>query len=169
MNRCLTEEQISNRVAEVATRINEDYSDRPLVVLGVLNGAFMFTSDLVRHLSMHTEVGFVKVTSYDGRVSSGEVIIESSPSISIKGRDILVVEDIVDTGSTVTILNEYLKSEGAASIAFCAFAVKHAEHEIPTEIPIKYECFLVPSHLFYVGYGMDYNEQYRNLPELYSL
>ncbi|KAG2424417.1 hypothetical protein HXX76_014470 [Chlamydomonas incerta] len=159
-------EEIDARVAELGRLVGTDYSDRELLVLGVLKGAFAFTSDLVRHIYPYPpslEVDFFKASSYgSGTVSSGRVQLDSGFKLdSVRGKHVLLVEDIIDTGNTLSALVAVMKGAGAASVRVCALLDKKARRRVPMEA--EYTGFECPDE-FIVGYGIDYAEKYRNLP-----
>ena len=157
-----SEEELKRRVAELGARINEDYAGKKLILIGVLRGSFIFVADLVRQLNLPCTVDFMAVSSYGtGTTSSGQVRIVKDLSEDIAGRDVLVVEDIMDTGHTLSYLLQYLKDKGAASVRLCALLDKPSRRTVPVEI--QYCGFTIPDY-FVVGYGLDYAERYRNLP-----
>ena len=163
----LQQQEISGLVAEIAREISDDYRDRDLVLLGVLKGAFIFLSDLVRHLSIPAHVEFLRTASYgDGMSSSGTVRLLMEPQIDLVGRDALLVEDIVDSGLTLRFLIDYLKGAGARSVKVCTLIDKRERRSV--EVPVDYACHRV-SEGFLVGYGLDYAESYRGLPGIYHL
>lgn len=157
-----TEEQIADRVRALGARIHADYAGRNLLLLAALKGAFLFVSDLARAVDLPLQVDFVSVSSYgNGAASSGTVNIRKEPDCSPKGFDILVVEDIVDSGRTLTYLRSNLLAQQAASVAVCTLFDKPSGRVVP--FTPEYVGFTVPGG-FLVGYGMDYAEKYRNLP-----
>jgi hypoxanthine phosphoribosyltransferase len=163
----LTKEQIAAQVRRIAQDISVDYKDRELVLIGILKGAFIFLSDLIRQLSIPVKVDFMCASSYDGSTaSSGRVKLSKDVDIEIKNKDVLLVEDIVDTGQTLSYLMDYLKTSGAASVRICALIDKRERRE--TNVTVDYACHTVDKG-FLVGYGLDYAEFYRNLPEVYHL
>jgi hypoxanthine phosphoribosyltransferase len=169
----LTEEQIRTRVAELAAEIERDYDGQDLLLVGVLKGAVMVMADLARALGRHVEMDWMAVSSYgSGTQSSGVVRILKDLDSDLTGRHVLVVEDIVDTGLTLSWLASNLKSRGPASVEICAMLRK--PDAIKTDIPVRYVGFDIPNE-FVVGYGLDYAERYRNLrfvgtlaPHVYS-
>jgi len=152
---------LQRRIAELAVRISADYRDRDLLLVGVLKGAFVFLADLVRALTIPVRCDFVKLSSYGlGTESSGTIHLHLDVSQPMVGADVLIVEDIIDTGTTTSWLIEHLQRQGAASIKLCALLDKPARRR--TAVPIAYLGFTIPDH-FVVGYGIDYGERYRQL------
>ncbi len=163
----LKKEDIERMVADVALRISSDYKDREPVLIGVLKGAFIFLSDLTRHLTISVTVDFVRASSYGSNISSSENIrLTKEIEIDIKNRDLLVIEDIVDTGLTLAFLYDYLRSFGPKTVKVCTLLDKHERRKASTVI--DYACHVVEKG-FLVGYGLDYAERYRGLPEIYKL
>ena len=163
----LTQKEIANRVVEVADAISTDYRDRDLILIGILKGAFVFLADLIRHISIPVKVDFMCASSYGRSTSSsGRVKIIKDVDLDLKNKDVVIVEDIVDTGITLTHLVAHLKSSGAASVRICALIDKQERRQ--TEIAADYVCHSVEKG-FLVGYGLDYAEFHRNLPEVYHL
>jgi hypoxanthine phosphoribosyltransferase len=157
-------EAIDGRVRELAGQITRDYADRDLIVVGVLKGAFVFMADLIRALAVPCEVDFVRLASYgSGSVSSGEVRIGKDLEEPIAGRDVLIVEDIVDTGLTLSRLVERLRERHPASVRVCVFLDKPERRRVP--FAADYVGFTIPDR-FVVGYGLDYDEKYRFLPDV---
>ncbi len=158
---------IDARVKELGEEITADYQDKRLVVVGALNGAFVFMADLIRVINLPLEVDFVRVSSYgDETYSSGEVRLSKDVELDLIGRDVLIVEDIVDTGHTLVRLKDYFAGRNAASVSVCTFISKRERREI--DLAVDYVGFEV-ARGFLVGYGLDCAEQYRNLPEVYHL
>ncbi|MBI9076184.1 MAG: hypoxanthine phosphoribosyltransferase [Desulfatibacillum sp.] len=163
----LSAQDIEAKVAAVARKISQDYKDSELVVIGVLNGAFIFMADLVRHIEKPVGVDFVRVSSYgSGDTSSGKHRLTKPLEIDIKGKDVLIVEDIVDSGLTMDFLKAYFQNFSPRSIEICAMIDKSQRRETP--ISIKYVCHKVEEG-FLVGYGLDFDENYRSLPGIYTL
>jgi len=162
----ISENEIKNRTKEIGLKISEDYKDRKLVLLGVLKGSFVFLSDLSRAIPMDHEIDFVAASSYEGTFSTGTVSITKDITIDIENKDVLLVEDIVDTGNTIYKLIDYLQSYNPCSIKICSLIDKHERREV--DIKVKYSGFFLEKG-FIVGYGLDYNEQYRNLSAIYDL
>jgi hypoxanthine phosphoribosyltransferase len=158
----ISEEQIQTRIKELGLRIAQDYSGRNPLLIGVLKGACLFLSDLMRAVDAQLSIEFMAISSYGMSTrTSGEVRILKDLGVPVEGRDILVVEDIVDTGLTLSYLLANLKSRGAASVKLAALLDKIDRRE--REVPIDYLGFQIPDH-FVVGYGLDFAERYRNLP-----
>jgi hypoxanthine phosphoribosyltransferase len=162
-----TKEAIDRRVRELAGQISQDYAGKELFVVGVLNGAFVFMADLIRALAVPCRVDFVRMASYgSGCESSGEVRIGKDLEAPIAGRDVLVVEDIVDTGLTLLRLVQMLRERQPASVRVCAFLDKKERRRVP--FVADYVGFSIPDR-FVVGYGLDYNEKYRFLPDVHMI
>ena len=157
----VTEEQLRSKVAELAARIDVDYKDRDLLLVGVLKGAIMAMADLTRAMQRHIDMDWMAVSSYgSGTKSSGVVRILKDLDRDITGRNILIVEDIVDSGLTLSWLRANLMSRGAASVEILAILRKPEAAKV--EVDCKYVGFDIPTD-FVVGYGLDFNEKYRNL------
>jgi hypoxanthine phosphoribosyltransferase len=158
---------IQRRVQEMAGQISADYKGHELIVIGILKGAFIFMADLIRAMSIPCKVDFVRVASYGaGSESSGKVVMTKDIETSIKGRDILIVEDIVDTGLTLTYLVNWLQERNPQSLKVCTFLDKRKRRKVPFEA--DYVGFTMDDG-FVVGYGLDFNEQARFLPEVYII
>ena len=159
----LTEQDIEKRVADMAEEISRDYKDKNLVLLGILKGSVVFMGDLMKHLSIPTQIDFMRVSSYGGStVSSGRVnIILDILRGDMEKCDILVVEDIIDSGKTLSYLVQYLKNKGAHSVKTCTMLDKPSRREV--DFVPDYVGAEIPDE-FVVGYGLDYNEDYRALP-----
>ena len=157
----LTSERIQKRVNVLAEKLSYDYRGKDILVVGLLKGAFMFMSDLVRLLQIPVEVDFMIVSSYVGTESTGDIKIYSDLRSDIKGKDVLIVEDIVDSGVTLHALRERLLYREPASLKICALLDKKERRQV--EVPVDYIGFEIPDK-FVVGYGLDYEDKYRNLP-----
>jgi hypoxanthine phosphoribosyltransferase len=158
----LTEAQIQARVAELGAQMAADYADRFPVLVSVLKGSIVFLADLVRSMPVPLSIDLMELSSYGASTqSSGQVRILKDLSGPIKGRDVLVVEDIIDTGLTLNYLLKYLHDRGPRSVRICCLLDKPARRL--TEIEIAYRGFSIPDR-FVIGYGLDYDERYRNLP-----
>ncbi len=154
-------EQLSRRVAELGVEISADYGDRDLVMVGVLRGAVVFIADLLRALTVPCEIDFMAVSSYGSkRDSSGVVRILKDLDDSITGRDVLIVEDIVDSGLTLNYLMRNLQARDPASLEVCTLLTKPERRRV--DVPIRYTGFEIPNQ-FVVGYGLDFAQRYRNL------
>lgn len=163
----LRAEEIAEIVQTLAEEINRDYANRDVVALGILNGAFVFMADLLRKLSVNVSVDFVQLSSYGaGTKSSGEIKFLKQPRQNLSGRHVLIVEDIIDTGLTLKYLTEFLLSRGAASVKSCVFVDKKCCRTTPFDA--DYVGYTAEDR-FLVGYGLDYDEQYRQLPDLCEL
>ena len=170
----VTEAQIQSKVRELGARITSDYAGQPVTLVSVLKGALPFMADLMRAIDLPVQIDLMEVSSYGGAAteSSGLVRIIKDLSSSIAGRDVLIVEDIIDTGLTLNYLIRYLRGKAPASLRICTLLDKPARRLV--EIPVDYTGFTIPDQ-FVVGYGLDYAEYYRNLrfvgvlrPEVYS-
>lgn len=159
--------EIAQHVKTLARRISRDYAEKDLVVIGILKGAFIFLADLVRELTIPVEIDFVRLASYGSDTSSsGHIQITKEIELDISGRHVLIVEDIVDSGLTIAYLLDHLKQFRPKSIRLCALIDKTERREI--KIATHYVGHLV-DHGFLVGYGLDFDEKYRALPEIYHL
>lgn len=162
-NVLITEEEIKNRVRELGEQITKDYKYKEnLLVIGILKGSFVFLADLIREIKLPIELDFLIVSSYqDSSVSSGEVKIVKDISVSVGKKHIIFVEDIVDTGFTMSKIKEIFKERGANTVKLCTLLSKPDRRKVPTKI--DYEGFKIPDE-FVIGYGLDFAEKYRNLP-----
>ena len=158
----VTEEDLVRRVRELGEEISRDYAGKDLFLVGVLKGAVFFLSDLMRALEVPCEVDFMAVASYGSSTdSSGVVRILKDLDATIEGKDVLIVEDIIDSGLTLSYLLRTLKAREPKSLEVCALLTKPERREV--ELPIRYTGFEIPNK-FVIGYGLDYAERYRNLP-----
>ena len=157
----ISEEELEAAVGRIGRQISEDYRDKDPIFIGVLKGCFMFMADLMRHVDISCSMDFMAVSSYSGTTSTGAVKINKDVSENIEGRHIILVEDILDSGVTLNYLKNYLMVSRPASIAVATLMDKPARRK--ADIYANYSCFEVPD-AFVVGYGLDYNERYRNLP-----
>ena len=162
----LDEVKVQSIVDRIATQINEDYAGRTPLVVIVLNGAFMFGAELLKRITVNCEVAFIRVSSYRGTASTGEVKEQMPLGADVKGRDVIVVEDIVDSGLTMDNLRLRMAAEGAASVALCTLLFKPDAFQGMYEL--KYVGEEIPDR-FVVGYGLDYDGLGRNLPAIYQL
>lgn len=160
----ISRQRIDEAVERLAGEIRRDYAAAPPVLVGVLYGAFVFLADLARALHLPVEIGFVGLSSYgSGTVSSGRVEVFHELRADITGRDVVLVEDLVDSGHSVTCLRDYLRQRRPASLRICCLLDKPERREVP--VAIDYCGFTIPN-LFIVGYGMDFDGQYRHLPDI---
>ena len=165
LNRLFTQEQIASIVQGLADQISKDYTGRELVLVCILKGAFVFLSDLVRHLRIPVQVDFVRLASYgSGMKTCGKIEITKDVEIPVEKKDVLIIEDIIDSGRTLQFLKDHLALSNPFSIKICALLDKKARREV--EMEADYLGTEVDD-LFIVGYGIDFNENYRHLPEIY--
>ncbi|HVZ61222.1 MAG TPA: hypoxanthine phosphoribosyltransferase [Terriglobales bacterium] len=160
----LSREQIAQRVSEIATEISRDFARRPIVLVGVLKGAAIFLSDLARQIPLDATFDFISVSSYgNGAESTGEVRLIKDVDSSLAGRDVILVEDILDTGLTLTFLRKLFLARQPRTLKTAVLLDKHSRRIV--NVPAEYVGFRIEDE-FVVGYGMDYSEQYRNLPDI---
>jgi hypoxanthine phosphoribosyltransferase len=158
----IDEDALAGKITELAEEISTDYAERDLLLIGVLKGAVFFMADLMRQITVPCEVDFMAISSYGSSTdSSGVVRILKDLDINIRNRDVLVVEDIIDSGLTLQYLMRNLSAREPASLEVCALMTKPARREI--EVPVRYVGFEIPNR-FVIGYGLDFAERYRNLP-----
>jgi hypoxanthine phosphoribosyltransferase len=162
----ISAEEIDKAVTRVAEQLNERYEGRTPIFLGVLNGSFLFLADLVRKVNFENQVAFVKISSYVGTESTGRVTQQLGIDFDIKGRDIVIVEDIVETGHSMTYLLDYLKSKNPASISICTLFFK--PEKFLYDYDIDYTALSIGNE-FIVGYGLDYDQLGRNLKDIYVI
>lgn len=159
-----TRQEIDATVRRLAAEVSHDYLDRYPLLIGILKGSFMFMADLIRLLAFPLEVEFINLSSYGrGRESSGKVKVVQGLRTKIEGRHVLVIEDIVDTGLTTAFLLDYLRKKKPASLRLCTLTDKPSRRQIPVDI--DYLGFTLPDR-FIIGYGLDWDEKYRNLPDI---
>ena len=160
-------EEIETTVKRLAAEIRKDYQDKNPLLIGILKGSFIFMADLVRLLDFTLEIEFVRLSSYGrGRATAGRLKVVQGLRSSIRGRDVLVVEDIVDTGQSISFLMDYLGKKKPASLRLCVLTDKPSRRQV--EVTADYLGFTVPDR-FLVGYGLDFDEKYRNLPDICAL
>ena len=165
LNRLFTQEQIASIVQGLADQISKDYSGKELVVVCILKGAFMFLSDLIRRLQIPVQVDFVRLASYgSGMKTCGKIEITKDVEIPLEKKDVLIIEDIIDSGRTLRFLKDRLALSNPRSIKVCALLDKKARREVVMEADYL---GIDVDDLFIVGYGIDFNEHYRHLPEIY--
>ena len=162
----ISENDIQKRIVEVGAEISKDYTNKKLYVLSLLRGSFIFAADLVRHIEVPTKIGFMTTSSYGhDEVSSGKVKIINEVPDNVEGFDVLIVDDIVDTGITMDFVINHMKSLGAASVQCCVLLDKPERRK--TEVKPNYCCFEI-ADLFVVGYGLNYGDYYRNIPYVFN-
>lgn len=161
----LTEDQIHGAVSRLGAELTRDYRDRRPVFLGVLNGSFLFIADLVREFDADCQIDFLKIGSYgQGMQSSGAVRLDKDLSMSIEGRHVIVVEDIIDSGISVTFIRQHIQKSKPASIRFATLLLKKEKARV--DFPIDYVGFEIGNE-FVIGYGLDYAQQFRHLKDIY--
>lgn len=159
--------RLQKRVRELAALISRDYRGRKLVLIGILKGAFVFMSDLLREISIPVEVDFIQVSSYGAsKTSSGVIKIKKDIDLPVVGKDVLIIEDILDYGYTMDYLLRFLKAKKPKSVRVCALLDKTERREV--QVPVAYRGFEVPDK-FIVGYGLDFAEKFRNFPYIAHL
>lgn len=162
----ISEDEIQQRVKAVADMINHDMEGKKPLLLAVLNGSFVFAADLMRHITIPCEISFVKLASYEGTVSTGKVVEVMGLNEDITGRDVIIVEDIVDTGKTMERMLDTLGTRNPNSLHICTLLLKPEKLKIP--LNIEYAAMEIPND-FIVGYGLDYDQEGRNLRDIYTL
>ena len=166
MKLLISKEDIKKRVKELADKISEDYKDKSPIFVGILNGCYVFMADLLREVSIDTEIDFVKIRSYEADSSTGTIKFRKDISADINNRHIIIVEDIIDSGFTINFLVNRLKNSGPKSVAVASILFKKEVAKIDFEV--DYVGFEIPPE-FVVGYGLDYDEKYRNLKDIMVL
>ncbi len=159
----ITEEEIQRKVRELAQKISRDYDKKDLLAIGILKGSFMFFSDLIRHIKSPLRIDFIIASSYIKDTTSGEVKIHYFPKEELEGKDILLVDDIIDTGISLQYLRDKILEKKPSSLKICVLLDKKERRIV--EVPVDYVGFSVPNK-FIVGYGLDYQETFRNIPYL---
>jgi len=159
----LTEEQIQAKVKELAAILSKEYAGKDPVFVGVLKGVVIFFADLVRNVDIPCEIDFMSISSYSGTTSTGRTEIRKDVSVDIKGRHVVILEDIFDTGTSLTFTCNHLLNKEPASLAVCTFLDKPERRKPGVTLKPEYVGYTIPNK-FVVGYGLDYNERYRNLP-----
>jgi len=162
-----SEEMIAERIAEMGAELTNEYKGKSLMIIGVLKGCFMFLADLARHIDLDCEIRFLTASSYGfSSVSSGKVNIDGDIDFEVTGKEVIIVEDILDSGITITALRAFVAKHKPASLKVCTLLDKPERRQLP--ITADYTGFECPNE-FVVGYGLDYGERYRNLPFVASL
>ena len=159
----LTEEQIQSKIKELGQILTEEYKDMNPVIVGVLKGVVVFYADMIRHIKTPCQMDFMWISSYRGTSSTGKMLVRQDISADIKGRHVLILEDIFDTGNSLEFTVNHLKSKEPASIKICTFLDKPEGRRPGVTLKADYVGYTIPNK-FVVGYGLDYNEHYRNLP-----
>jgi hypoxanthine phosphoribosyltransferase len=159
----IPQNRLQERVSELGYKISQDFAEKDLAIVAILKGSFIFAADLLRAITIPSSIDFMGISSYAGQPRSGVVQITKDLDESIAGRNVLLVEDIIDTGLTATYLIHTLRQRNPASIDICALLDKSARRII--DLPIPYRGFEIPD-VFVVGYGMDFQQKYRNLPDI---
>jgi hypoxanthine phosphoribosyltransferase len=165
-NILISSDKIASKIKEIGEIISEDYSDRKLYVLSLLRGSFIFTADLVRELSIPVKIGFMATSSYGhGETTTGSVKVVQDIADDIEGFDVLIVDDIVDTGITMKFVTEHVKKFNPASIRCCVLLDKPERRKV--ELEPDYCCYTIPD-VFVLGYGLNYGDYYRNVPYVFN-
>ena len=159
----LSEEQIQAKVCELAAILSNEYADKDPVFVGVLKGVVIFFADMVRKINIPCEIDFMCISSYGGTESKGNVVVKKDLSVDIKGRHVVILEDIYDTGNSLDFTYKYLMSKEPASLKICTLLDKPERRKLGITLAPDYTGFIIPNE-FVVGYGLDYDEHYRNLP-----
>lgn len=159
----ITEEQIRARIEEMGREISEEYKDKDPVILGVLKGVVVFYADMVRHITVPCQMDFMCLSSYKGTTSTGNMIVKQDMSVDVKGRHVLILEDIYDTGGSLNYTYQHLMSKQPASVKICTLLDKPERRRPGITLQPDWVGFTIPNE-FVVGYGLDFNEHYRNLP-----
>lgn len=160
----VSKEEIKEKTIELAQQISKDYSGKEIVLVGVLKGGFVFLADLMREITIPVDMDFIAVSSYgDSTSSSGVVRIIKDIDIDVTGKHVLIVEDLVDTGLTLSYLKELFNTRGPASVKICTALDKPSRRKV--KIDVEYEGIIIPDE-FVIGYGLDYKGKYRNLPDV---
>ena len=158
----LTEEEVNKRISEVAAQINKDYEGRPVHLICILKGGVFFTCELAKRLDLSVSLDFMSVSSYGSGTESSGIVKIVKDLEPLEGKDVIIVEDIIDSGRTLAYLIEVLKQRNPKSIELCTLLDK-PERRVKKQVQVKYTCFTIPDE-FVVGYGLDYDQKYRNLP-----
>lgn len=159
----LTEEQIQNRIREMGEVLTEEYRDKDPVIIGILKGVVVFYGDMIRQIKVPCQMEFMCISSYEGTDSTGNVVVKKDVSVDIKGRHVLILEDIFDTGNSLNYVYHHLLEREPASIKICTLLDKPSRRKPGITLQADYVGFTIPN-AFVVGYGLDFNEYYRNLP-----
>jgi len=159
----ISEEEIIERVKQVGLQINKDYDGEEVVFVSVLNGSFVFSSDLLKHIELDCSIDFIQVSTYgNGTSSTGNFVLKKDLSFDLENKHVIVLEDIIDSGYTIDRLKEFLMNKNPASLKIATFIDKPARRQV--DVKADYVCFVLNEDYFIVGYGLDYSQKYRNLP-----
>ena len=159
----LSEEQIREKIEELGKILSEEYRDKDPVIIGVMKGVVVFYADMIRKLTIPCQMDFMWISSYEGTDSSGSVVVKRDITTDIKGRHVLILEDIFDTGNSLSFVYDHLMAKEPASLKICTLLDKPSRRKPGVTLQADYVGFTIPN-AFVVGYGLDYNEYYRNLP-----
>ncbi len=159
----LTEEQVQTRVKELAAQLSEEYAGKNPIFVGVLKGVVMFYADFIKNFTEHCQMDFMWISSYAGTTSTGKMEVKKDVSVDIRGRHVVILEDIFDTGNSLQFTYEHLLSKEPASVKICTLLDKPERRRAGITVTPDYTGFVIPNK-FVVGYGLDFNEHYRNLP-----
>ena len=166
LEKYISDQDISIRVKEISNEISRLYQDKNPILIGVLNGSFIFLSDLIRHLNIHCEVDFIKISSYKGKKSIGKINMTKGLDLDIKNRSVIIIEDIIDSGQSISYLYDYISNLNPKDIAVISLLAKKSISKL--NFKIDFIGFEISSE-FVVGYGLDYNQKLRNLKSIYKL
>lgn len=159
----VTEEQLQKRIEELGRELTQQYKDKNPVIVGVLKGVVVFFADMVRKIQAPCQFDFMWISSYEGTESTGQMVVKKDISTDIRGRHVLILEDIFDTGNSLQFVRDHLLAKGPASLKICTLLDKPERRNPQVTVQPEYVGFTIPN-AFAVGYGLDYNERYRNLP-----
>lgn len=159
----VTEEQLQKRIEELGRELTQQYKDKNPVIVGVLKGVVVFFADMVRKIQVPCQFDFMWISSYEGTESTGQMVVKKDISTDIRGRHVLILEDIFDTGNSLQFVRDHLLAKGPASLKICTLLDKPERRNPQVTVQPEYVGFTIPN-AFAVGYGLDYNERYRNLP-----
>lgn len=159
----LSADQIKQRIEELGKILSEDYKDKNPIIIGVLKGVVLFYADMIRQLTVPCEMEFMWISSYEGTDSTGSVVLKRDITVDIKDRHVLILEDIFDTGNSLSFVHKHLMEKEPASLKICTLLDKPSRRKPGVTLEADYVGFTIPN-AFVVGYGLDYNEYYRNLP-----
>ena len=159
----VTEEQLQKRIEELGRELTQQYKDKNPGFVGVLKGVVVFFADMVRRIQVPCQFDFMWISSYEGTESTGQMVVKKDISTDIRGRHVLILEDIFDTGNSLQFVRDYLLAKGPASLKICTLLDKPERRNPQVTVQPEYVGFTIPN-AFAVGYGLDYNERYRNLP-----